>query len=126
MTPTERATLVHTIVSKFRDQQDAVVCHAASLAAGHVMQLNAMELTYQIEPEVFTALADSPAQLSERLLTALFGAWPIDAGRRAHGITQRRQGVVVSEVAWAAWESAAQVWDSGSLPLLRQSQSSGT
>lgn len=124
MKPSQLAASVHGQILKFRDQHDAVVRHAASLAAGHVMTLNAMELTYTAEPEVLTALASSPSQLSDRLLSALFGSWPIDTGRRANGITQRRQGVVVSEVPWAAWESAAQVWESGNLPVLRHSQNS--
>jgi hypothetical protein len=126
VTSIQFATEVHAQLSMFRDQHDAVARHAASLAAGHVMTLDAMELTYKAELRVMPALAESPAQLSERFLTALFGSWPIDTGRRANGITRRRQGVVVSEVSWAAWESAAQVWDSGNLPVSCQSQNSGT
>lgn len=107
MSPTERARQVHGCIGAFREQRDAVAQHARNLHSGHVMTLALMELSHEACDTGQQALADSPAELSEAILAALFGQWPRPAGRAPGRPTQRPPGVIVRELPWDAWASAA-------------------
>jgi hypothetical protein len=71
MTPTEIARQAHTSIGLFRDQRDAVAEYARSLDRPHTVPLLPVQTGERYDG--IAALAVSPAQLSDRLLAAIFG-----------------------------------------------------
>lgn len=107
MNPTEFATRVHRQVSMFRDRHGEVARHAAGIASAHVVDLGPFDLDQLTGQLPTTAVANSPAELSDRLLSALFGSWPCDDRRRIHFVAARPPGMIVTEVDWSAWTRAS-------------------
>lgn len=105
MQPIEFSRLVHTQFRLFRDDAAEVAAYANGMRSGHTMSLGPLELSY----EAFAhggPIADSPTQLSEALLLALFGSWPPDASRPEGRKSRRRSAVLVRETTWEAWLDA--------------------
>ena len=96
--PAERARRVQSAFPVLRPRRDAVAEHARALAGGHVMSLHPIELSHEAPPTDGVPLADSPAELSRRLLAALFGRWPAPSDPAPP--TRRRPGLTVRELTW--------------------------
>lgn len=108
-TPTNMAAQVHRCLPLFRDQHSQVAAVAAHLGSGHVMQLDAMALSHEVPVGDDRPLAANPAELSDRLLRALFGAWPASRLPAVPGGWRRRRpAVTVREVSWETWEAAVE------------------
>ncbi|MBI5259866.1 MAG: hypothetical protein HY855_25425 [Burkholderiales bacterium] len=103
--PTQRAQQVHACLPLFKAQHEAVAAHARHARAGHVMQLGPLDLG-ALPAGCEPALAASPAELSTRLLQALFGAWPVPPVAPRGAMTCRAPGLTLRELPWQAWLDA--------------------
>ncbi len=104
--PAERAASVVGAISVVRQGRSACELHARHLRTGHVMQLDAMELAHEQPVAAEAPLAGSAAELSDLLLTAVFGSRPARQAPDVGARTRRKAGVVVRELSWAAWTAA--------------------
>lgn len=111
MRPFELAAKVHAAVPLFRDQRDAVSAYARHLSTGHVLAIDSVTLG----PEAVEGLKYaqwSPAELSDQLLRAIFGA---SAGPTCMPKVNPQPGAIVQEVPWQDWERATAGFDQSQL-----------
>ena len=76
MTPAQKAAKVHQAIRLFREQNSEVRHHAASLDDTNVLDLGELEEQHDLKREDSGMEVGTPAEVSERMLVALFGAWP--------------------------------------------------
>ena len=106
MRPFEIAAKVHAAVPLFREQRDAVRAFARHLSTDHLVPIDSKTLG----PEAVEGLKHahcSPAEFSEQILSAIFGAWPPSDGPVGMPKVSLPAGPIVQELPWQEWERAA-------------------
>ena len=81
MKPVDRAAQVHGAISLFRGSDGEVQRYAKSLSNEHVLELPSLESQHSSPHQNSSIEVTSPAELSDRILSALFGQWPPKPGR---------------------------------------------